>query len=130
MVEQKTPRVFISYSHVDAEYEAKMFEFANRLRDDGIDANIDLYEDAPKEGWQRWMEKEVSKSEYVLVVCSASYWEKFYNKHAKGISWEVNLIYQLLYDDSCENNKFIPVFWNNGDEQYILTPLRTFTYYC
>lgn len=129
MAEQKTPKVFISYSHVDAEYEAKMFEFANRLREDGIDANIDLYEDAPKEGWQRWMEKEISKSDYVLIVCSISYWEKFYNNHAKGISWEVNLIYQLFYDTSCKNSKFIPVFWNNGDEQYILTPLKSSTYY-
>lgn len=41
------PKVFISYSHQNVEYENKILEFANRLRSEGIDANIDLYEEAP-----------------------------------------------------------------------------------
>lgn len=44
------PKVFISYSHQNVEYENKILEFANRLRSEGIDANIDLYEEAPAEG--------------------------------------------------------------------------------
>lgn len=50
------PKVFISYSHQNVEYENKILEFANRLRSEGIDANIDLYEEAPAEdghvGWK------------------------------------------------------------------------------
>ncbi len=34
------PKVFISYSHQNVEYENKILEFANRLRSEGIDANI------------------------------------------------------------------------------------------
>lgn len=48
------PRVFISYCHTDEIYEQKMFEFANKLRKNGIDANIDLFEECPAEGWPRW----------------------------------------------------------------------------
>lgn len=36
------PQVFISYSHDGALFERKMYEFANKLREDGIDADIDL----------------------------------------------------------------------------------------
>lgn len=49
MEKQEHPKVFISYSHEDSSYEKKMYNFANRLRKDGIDANIDLFEDTPKE---------------------------------------------------------------------------------
>ena len=46
----KHPKVFISYSHQNTEYENKILSFANNLRSEGIDANIDLYEEAPTEG--------------------------------------------------------------------------------
>lgn len=123
------PKVFISYSHQDAAYEQQMLVFANRLRSDGIDAEIDLYNPAPQEGWQRWMEDQIVRSDYTIVVCGKSYWGKCYNEHAKGITWEVNMVYQMLYDQKGNNTKFIPVFWNEGDEKYILTPLKPYTYY-
>lgn len=56
-----SPKVFISYSHIDDNFERKMLSFADRLRVDGIDANIDLYEPAPKEGWPRWMENQIAR---------------------------------------------------------------------
>lgn len=127
----ENPKVFISYSHQGANYEARILEFANHLRSEGIDANVDLYEEAPKEGWPRWMENQINNSEFVLVVCSKSYYEKCYSddKKSKGISWEVNIVYQHLYDGTSINTKFIPVFFEKEDEQFILTPLKPFTYY-
>ncbi|MEA5067887.1 MAG: toll/interleukin-1 receptor domain-containing protein [Christensenellaceae bacterium] len=59
------PKVFISYSHQNSDYETKILDFSNRLREDGIDANIDLYEEAPSEGWPRWMENQIKQSDYV-----------------------------------------------------------------
>lgn len=128
-METNNPKVFISYSHQNEAYEKQMLEFANRLRSDGIDAEIDLYNPVPPEGWQRWMENQIVRSDYTIVVCGESYWEKCYNDHAKGITWEVNMVYQMLYDQKGSNTKFIPVFWNDGDERFILTPLRPYTYY-
>lgn len=125
----KHPKIFISYCHIDEAYETKMLDFANKLRRDGIDANIDLFEESPKEGWPRWMENQIRLSDYVLVVCSEAYASRFYDIHGKGVTWEVQIIYQLLYGNQCENEKFIPVFWNKDDEKYILTPLKPYTYY-
>ena len=45
------PKVFISYSHDDEQHEQRVLQLASRLRNDGVDAEIDQYEDAPKEGW-------------------------------------------------------------------------------
>lgn len=125
------PKVFISYSHQNAEYENKILEFANHLRSEGIDANIDLYEEAPSEGWPRWMENQIKISDFVLVVSSKSYYEKCYSESnkGKGISWEVNIVYQHIYDASSINTKFIPVYFDNDEEKYILTPLKSFTFY-
>ena len=113
----KSPKVFISYSHVDNIFEQKMLSFANKLRSDGIDADIDLYNPVPFEGWPRWMEKQILNSDYIIVVCSESYWNKIYNSNGKGVIWEVNMVYQMLYDEHCNTSKFIPVFWNEDDKE-------------
>lgn len=124
------PKVFISYSHQDAIYENEVLEFTNKLRSEGIDANIDLYEEAPSEGWPRWMENQIRKSDYVLVLCSKSYYEKFYSDEiGKGVIWEVSIIYQYLYDANAETTKFIPIFFEKGEEEFIPTPIKSFTYY-
>lgn len=124
------PKVFISYAHESKEFENEILKFANKLRNKGIDANIDQYEEAPEEGWPRWMENQISLSDYVLVVCTKAYYDKIYNNpKGKGVSWEINIIYTILYSGNTVNKKFIPVFFNQGDEQYILTPIKSFTYY-
>lgn len=124
------PKVFISYSHQSPAFEEKILNFSNKLRSEGIDANIDLYEEAPQEGWPRWMENQIRESDYVLVVCDKSYYDKFYSDNkGKGVIWEVNIVYQFLYDNYTETSKFIPVFFDSENEQYIPTPIKGFTYY-
>lgn len=127
----KHPKVFISYSHQGIEYEKKILEFTNRLRLDGIDANVDLYEEAPSEGWPRWMENQINDSDFIIIVNSKSYYEKIYldSGKSKGVSWEVNIIYQFIYDAFMVNKKFIPVYFDKGEEQYILKPLKPYTFY-
>jgi hypothetical protein len=41
------PKVFISYSHDTAEHQERVLDLADRLRADGIDAEIDQYNAAP-----------------------------------------------------------------------------------
>lgn len=124
------PKVFISYSQQDETYEQKILSFANRLRDDGIDADIDLYNPTPIEGWPRWMESRIQWADFVLLVSSKSYYDKAYQKqNGKGVSWEVNVIYNILYDQNTQTSKFIPVFFDDSDAEYILTPLKGFSYY-
>jgi hypothetical protein len=64
----KAPRVFISYSHDSLQHETKVLELADRLRNDGVDANLDQYEPLPADGWPMWMDKEIRSADFVLVI--------------------------------------------------------------
>ena len=68
MTEQRSPRVFISYSHDTVEHQERVLGLADRLRDDGIDAEIDQYNAAPPEGWPLWCEQQIAS-----MVCTETY---------------------------------------------------------
>jgi len=122
------PRVFISYSHDSPEFQQLVRGLADRLRDNGIDAWLDLYTPAPLEGWPRWMETEISKANFVLLVCTENYHQRVSMNAApgKGLGalWESHLIFQLLYEAGTVNPKFIPVLPVDGNIAYIPTSLR------
>jgi hypothetical protein len=63
-------KVFISYAHESAELSNNVLEFSNLLRKKGIDSEIDQYEEAPAEGWPKWMMRQVQQADFVLVCCS------------------------------------------------------------
>lgn len=126
------PKVFISYAHSTEEFSNRILEFSNKLRDLGIDAIIDQYEESPPEGWPRWMENEIRASDYVLVVCTKTYLNKinsFDNKEGKGVNWEINIVYQHIYDCYSNNTKFIPIIFKDSTIDEVPTPLKSATFY-
>ena len=68
-------RVFLSYSHDSDEQRAR--ELAERLRSDGVDAWLDRYEQAPPEGWPRWMIGQLERADFVLCICTDTYRARF-----------------------------------------------------
>lgn len=130
---EKNPKVFISYSHDDIEFSNLVLEFSNKLRNEGIDTILDQYEESPAEGWPRWMENAVEKSDYVLSIASKGYLSKTKSleKHdiGRGVKWEVNIIYNLLYNNGSLNTKFIPVVFTENDLEFIPIPLQGATHY-
>lgn len=128
-MEEEHPKVFISYSHGNAENQQRVLDFANHLRDEGIDAVIDQFEEAPSEGWPRWMEKQIKWADFVIILVSKSYLDKFENSTGKGVDWEVNIIYNMLYNANTETRKFIPAYFNSDDAEYIPTALQGYTRY-
>ncbi|WP_293127027.1 SEFIR domain-containing protein [Microcoleus sp. bin38.metabat.b11b12b14.051] len=131
--EPKPPKVFISYSHDSQEHKESVLALADRLREDGIDSNIDQYEDSPHEGWQRWMLNQVEASDYALIVCTQQYDRRFRGKEeigkGKGVTWEGGVIIQELYDAQGKNSKFIPITFTAQDSEFIPSPLRSATFY-
>ena len=128
-----TPTVFISYSHDSPEHEDRVLEFANRLRRDGIDCTIDQYETAPMEGWPKWMDRQIAKSDFVILVCTETYYRRVMGEEepgkGRGVKWESTLTYQHIYDDDSKMTRFISVLYESGKDGYIPTPLRGATYY-
>ena len=124
--------VFISYSHDSPPHEARVLEFANHLRADGVAAMIDQYQIAPPEGWQLWMEKQIRDAKFVLLVCTETYLRRVMKEDAGkglGVMWESGMIYSFLYEAGVVNDRFIPVVFEHGDLQFIPRPLKPTTYY-
>jgi SEFIR domain len=126
-------KVFISYSHDSQIHKDRVLVLSDRLRNDGIDCNIDQYEPSPPEGWQRWMLKEIEAADLILIVCSEQYNRRFRGQEetgkGKGAIWEGGIIIQELYDTQGSNSKFIPIVLTAGDSKFIPSPLGSVTYY-
>jgi hypothetical protein len=128
------PRVFISYSHDSTEHAEGVLALAQRLREDGVDAWIDQYENGtPEEGWPRWMLNRLDWAEMVLLVCTETYYRRFRGQDepdkGKGADWEGQLITLDLYDAKSRTVNFVPILFSDRCKQFIPEPLRGVTHY-
>ncbi|MCP4608013.1 MAG: TIR domain-containing protein [Planctomycetes bacterium] len=131
---EKNPVVFISYSQDSSEHKDKVLAFANKLREDGIDAILDQFEEAPVEGWPKWMDRQIETCDFTILICTETYNRRVMGKEEKdkghGVQWESTIIYQYLYDTGSKIVRFIPVLFKNGKKKNIPKPLGGQTYYC
>lgn len=129
----EAPRVFISYSHDSLEHAERVLALSERLRAEGVDSELDQYEEAPAEGWPRWMQNQIERADFVLVVCSAIYAQRFLGRSAAGsglgAKWEGAIITQELYEAESRNSKFVPVVFGTSDVAHVPSPLRQTTRY-
>jgi tetratricopeptide (TPR) repeat protein len=128
------PKVFISYSHDSSEHARRVLGLAERLRKDGVDVQLDQYvAGTPPEGWPRWMLNQLDWAEFVLVVCTETYYRRFRGHEepgkGKGADWEGNLITLELYNAKGRTTKFAPVLFNHQEESFIPEPIRGHTHY-
>ena len=127
------PKVFISYSHDTVEHQERVLGLADRLRADGIDAEIDQYNVAPPEGWPLWCEQRIKAADIVLMVCTETYYRRVSGdeKQGKGLGvvWEAQIIRQLLYDAGAISDKFVPALFSDASPEQIPTPIKGWTRY-
>jgi hypothetical protein len=128
------PKVFISYSHDSPEHERRVWALADRLRKHGVDAQFDRYvAGTPPEGWPRWMLDRLDWADFVLVICTETYYRRFRGHEVgstgKGADWEGNLITVELYNSKSRTTRFSPVLFDPEDERFIPEPIRGHTYY-
>ena len=126
--------VFISYSHDSDEHRKRVLALSERLREDGIETLLDQYVNGtPAEGWPRWMLNQLDAADFVLVVCTETYYRRFRGHEVpgkgKGVDWEGALITSDLYAARSRSLKFVPVFLSSVVEDYIPEPLRAGTHY-
>lgn len=130
---ERREEVFISYSHDSEHHMVRVREFADRLRAEGVDCDIDQYHEAPPEGWPRWMAQKVRDAKFVLAICSRPYLARFEGLEEKGkglgAKWEGGIIINELYEAEGSNTKFIPIVFDYEDRPFIPAPLRPTTYY-
>jgi tetratricopeptide (TPR) repeat protein len=120
-------KVFISYSHDSEEHAAKVLAFSNKLIESGgIDCILDQYNPNPPEGWPRWMDAKIIEADFVLMVCTETYYNRVCMNELPdkgfGVAWEGNLIYNHFYKGKAVDHKFIPVLFNDASAAHIPTP--------
>ncbi len=130
---EKHLKVFISYCHESKEHDRSVLALADRLCRDGLDCNLDQYEESPRQGWPRWMEQQIRNSDYVLVICTETYDKRAGGDETpgkgKGGRFESLLTYQEIYDNDSINEKFIPIIFDPNNTKFVPRPLKPFQYY-
>ncbi|WP_318218482.1 toll/interleukin-1 receptor domain-containing protein [Streptomyces sp. SCL15-6] len=127
--ETSSTRTLISYSHDSEDHRKTVLRFAERLRQAGVDAWIDQYDEHnPPESWPDWMRREIEKSDIVIVVVTQNYVQRFNRETGTGVGsgvrWEGALITADLYHSRRERAKFIPVVLRTDDAPLIPPPLN------
>ncbi len=126
------PIVFISYSHDSDHHREKVLALSERLRDDGIETRLDQYVNGtPTEGWSRWMLNQLDEADFVLVICTETYYKRFrgWDESAKGVDWEGALITQDIYNNKSRTVKYVPVLFSDDHQQFIPEPIGSVTRY-
>ncbi len=114
------PKVFISYSWSSKEYEKRIMEIVDALRDSGIDTIFDKYNLKEGADLNVFMEKIVNDTSItkVLIFCDKQYTEKADNRKG-GAGTEPLIISPKVYNDGYpagENKKFIPIVMEKNEE--------------
>jgi tetratricopeptide (TPR) repeat protein len=128
------PRVFISYSHDNADHQRRVLELAQQLRRDGIPAELDQFHDNELLHWPRWCEEQMrpENADFVLCVCTAEYANRVEGRVAadfgKGVFWEGKLIYNELYDAK-GNRRCLPLILDGSTAADIPRILQNYTYF-
>ena len=123
----RTPVVFISYCWTSKEYQQSIIDLASRMRHDGVDVKLDVWD--LKEGQDKYvyMEQCVTNPQIdrVLILSNRSYAEKA-DKRKGGVGDETTIISPKVYGNA-EQQKFIPIVMERDKkgEAYLPAYLKT-----
>ncbi|MEZ5536538.1 MAG: SEFIR domain-containing protein [Thiolinea sp.] len=126
-------KVFISYSHDSPEHSQCVLDLSNRLREGGVDCDIDQYNPTPNEGWPLWMLRHMQDADHVILVCTETYQKRVEQREEKGkgagVKWEGMLLLNQLYRNESLNTKFIPIVFDSADKAFIPDAIFGFSYF-
>lgn len=107
-----------------------VLDLANRFRtEQDIDCEIDQHflPAYPKEGWMKWMRDQIAQADYVLMVCTPIYRDR-YERNVKvggnGVAFEGLIISERLYEEYFKCLKFVPVICDGGSLDHVTHELR------
>ncbi len=92
------PRAFISYAWTSPTHQSWVKDLATRLREDGVDVILDIWDLKPGHDSYQFMESMVTDKSVtkVLMICDRNYVEKA-DKRSGGVGTESQIISPELY---------------------------------
>lgn len=106
------PRAFLSYSWDSPEHRAWVAALAERLQGDGVLVIFDLWHLGPGEEKQHFMEQNVTKNDFVIVICTEKYATRADSREG-GVGYETVIISSQLAEQLL-TSKYIPVVRNGS----------------
>jgi hypothetical protein len=88
---QAKPTCFISYSWDNKSHKAWVHDLASRLREAGIDVQLDQWHAVPGDQLPYFMESAVRENDYVLIICTPTYKERA-DGRVGGVGYEGDII--------------------------------------
>ncbi len=103
------PKVFISYSWTNDDYQNKIVSFARRLKSDGINVVIDVWDLKIGDNKYSFMEKCIGDPSinHVLIFSDIKYAQKA-NDREGGVGNETDIIAPVLYSSN-NKGRIIPI---------------------
>ena len=108
-VENKPPKVFISYSHVPPEHAERVRSIAQRLADDGADVEMDIWSVREGHDINAFMERMTTDGTVgkVLIFSNKSYAAKA-DARTRGVGVEAQILSAEIYGKA-QQEKFVPI---------------------
>lgn len=119
----KSPRVFISYTGTDQAHRKWVKSLATRLRENGVDARIDMFHLRPGHDLHQWMTNEVIMADKVLLICDKYYAEKADTRRS-GVGWETMIILGDMLSAK-EQTKYIGIIRDQNIEESLPVYIRS-----
>lgn len=116
------PKIFISYSHDTQEHKDWVLNLATRLRKNGVDAILDIWNLDLGSNIAQFIEEGLSKAHRVICICSEEYIRKA-NQAMKGAGYEKTIMTADLLENS-NTEWIIPLIKKNDSVQKLPTFLK------
>jgi len=109
------PTVFISYSHDTKDHKAWVADLGRRLREKGVEVVLDQWDTELGDDMPKFMERGVSDSDRVLMICTEPYVRKV-DDGKGGAGYEAMIVTAELVRDQ-GLNKFIPILRQTAERR-------------
>lgn len=118
----RIPQVFISYSWTNQEYQKSIVDLAARLRHDGVDIKLDVWDLKQGQDKYAYMEQCVTNPaiDKVLIMSDRVYAEKADTRKG-GVGDETTVISSEVYKN-VNQQKFIPVVMERNEDGEAFLP--------
>lgn len=118
-------RVFISYTRTSDSHSEWVKSLATFLRENGIDARLDVWHLRLGMDVAQWMCNELDLAQKVIIICNEEYAKRADGRHG-GVGWETRIVQgDLLMRGSENTGRYIPIIRSSSVPKGVPAFLRS-----
>ncbi len=115
MGKTKNPVCFISYAQESDEHYTWVRQLAEYLQRNGVNTILDQWDLRPGMDIAHFMEKSISSSDYVILICTPLFSEKA-NEGVGGVGYEKNIVTSEIFKEIKPETNIVPIL-RTGDNK-------------